>query len=106
MIFERKSLSDLFGTMGKGYDRFKREILLAKKLGIRLIIIIEKPIETVFKGYSRSKLSGECVVRKLFTIFIKYDVFPVFCRNKEESSRYIYEFYCSIGRLLKKGIKS
>ena len=25
-FFERKSIGDLFGTMGKGYKRFKREI--------------------------------------------------------------------------------
>ena len=103
IIFERKSISDLFGTLGRGYKRFKNEIMLAKTLGIRLVLIIEKPLGTVLKGYEKSDLSGESVIRKLFTLMVKYDVFPVFCKDREEMSRYIYEFYCSIGRLMKKG---
>jgi len=105
VIFERKALGDLFGTMGKGYARFKKEISKAEGLGIRLILIIEKPMSTVLKGYDRSYLSGLSIIRKLFTLWIKYDLTPVFCKDREECARYIYEFYCSIGRLKVKPTK-
>jgi len=99
VVFERKSISDLFGTMGKGYERFKKEIELAKELDIRLILIVDKPLTTVLKGYEKSDILGVSIVKKLFTLWIKYDLTPVFCKDREESARYIYEFFCAIGRL-------
>jgi len=103
VIFERKSKNDLFGTMGKGYKRFKREIELAKELNIRLIIIIEATMTSVLKGYEKSDLSGISIIRKLMTLWIKHNVYPVFCKDKDEMGLYIYEFFSSIGRLTMKG---
>lgn len=105
IIFERKSISDLFGTMGKGYKRYKKEVERANQNGIKLIMIIEKPLSTVLKGYEKSDLTGDSVVMKLFTIWIKYGVYAVFCKDRDEMSRYIYEFYCAIGRLMVKQSK-
>jgi ERCC4-type nuclease len=101
--FERKSKGDLFNTMGRGYARFKREIELAKELNIRLIIIIEATMTSVLKGFEKSDLSGISIIRKLMTLLIKYNVYPVFCKDRDEMGLYIYEFFSSIGRLTMKG---
>jgi ERCC4-type nuclease len=101
--FERKSKGDLFNTMGRGYARFKREIELAKELNIRLIIIIEATMTSVLKGFEKSDLSGISIIRKLMTLWIKHNIYPVFCKDREEMSLYIYELFSSIGRLTMKG---
>ena len=96
--FERKSIGDCFGTMTQGHDRFKREIERAKDYEVKLIIIIEGTLTKVLKGYEHSKVEGSSIVKTLFTFWEKYDVMPVFCKDREECSRYIYEFYTAIGR--------
>jgi len=101
--FERKRKGEIFQTLGKNYKRFKREIELAKELNIRLIIIIEATMTSVLKGYEKSDLSGISIIRKLMTLWIKHNVYPVFCKDKDEMGLYIYEFFSSIGRLTMKG---
>ena len=105
VYFERKNISDLFGTMGKGYPRFKKEIQRAKDTNVKLILIIEGSMTKVLKGVKYSKMRGTSVVKKLFTLWFKYGLVPVYCQNREDMSRYIYEYYCKIGELRSKGIE-
>ncbi len=100
IIFERKSIGDLFGTLGQGYERFKRELLRAKELDLKLILIIEGTLGKVLKGYEPSEIKGISIVKKLFTLFIRYNLMPVFCKDREECSKYITEFYLALGRNL------
>jgi len=95
--FERKSINDLYGTMGGGYPRFKRELLRAKELQIRLFLIIEGSMTKVAKGHNRSAMSGETMIKKLMTLWIRYDLYPIFCKDRAEAVQYIYSFFCSIG---------
>lgn len=99
VFFERKSLADTYGTLGKGHDRFKRELERAKNLNIRLILIIECSFTKVLKGYERSSISGETMIKMLMTMFLKHNLYLVFCKDREEAARYIYEFYSAIGRM-------
>jgi len=101
MFFERKSLSDLFGTMGKGNKRFRAEVARCFADGKQMTIIIEKPLESVWRGYKRSMLSGKQVTRTLFTLFVKYDINFVFCKNRAEMSLYISEYFYSWMKNLK-----
>jgi len=102
LIFERKSINDLYGTLGNGYKRFKKEIIRAKENNIRLVIVIEGSMLKVSKGIKMSDMSGTLIIKRLFTLWIKHDVCMVFCNSREEMASYIYETYCAIGRLLKK----
>ena len=99
VFFERKSLGDLFGTMGKGYPRFKRSLLRAKELKFKLILLVEATLTKVLKGYTHSTMTGISIVRKLMTLQIKYDMDFQFCKDRGEMSRYITEYYCALGRL-------
>ena len=96
--FERKSIGDLFGTMGSGYERFKKEIERAKDYEVRLILIIEGSMFKVLKGYEPSSLKGSSVVKKLFTLWVRYNVMPVFCKDRDDMTNYITEFFLAIGR--------
>jgi len=44
---ERKSLSDLCGTLSGGFERLKREIERAKEMSSYLIICVEEPIKAI-----------------------------------------------------------
>ena len=103
IVFERKSLGDLFGTMAGGYPRFKQEIERATARGWRLIIIVEEPLSAVYDGYSYSMMNGDSCVQKLFTLWLKYNVMPVFCNSRYEAVAYIRELYEAVGRCWKLG---
>ena len=100
--FERKSMSDLFGTMGKGYSRFKREILRAREADCCLILIVEGSLREVWGGVRRSHLRGDSVVKKMFTLLVKYELYPVFVNDRAEMARYILEFYYAVNRWMKR----
>jgi ERCC4-type nuclease len=104
IIFERKSLSDLFGTLGSGMDRFKKEINRAHDQGFKLIIIIETTIDKILEGYKKSKMSGLGILRTLFTLKIKHNIDFICCKNREEMALYISEYFYSYAKnLIKKG---
>ena len=98
VIFERKSLADLFGTMTSGYQRFKREMLAAKRQGWTLILIVEASMTDVYNGFTHSSLSGQSCVQKVFTLWLRYGLRPVFCQDRDEAAAFIVETYEAIGR--------
>ena len=95
VVFERKNLGDLFGTLGKGMNRFKKELNRASKDEVALIIIIEVDLLKILKGYKYSKMKGLSVIRTLFTLMLKHRVPFVTCKNRKEMELYIVEFFSS-----------
>jgi len=95
VVFERKSISDLYGTLSQGYERFKREIERAKESNTQLIIIVEASLSKVLKGVKFSQRTPESIVYQIFTIWVRYGVMTVFCKDSEECSEYITQFYIS-----------
>ena len=100
--FERKAIGDLFGTMTQGHKRFKREIERATDAGITLTLIIEGTLSDVLQGVPFSQFDGDACVRKLMTLYVRYGIQPVFCKDRIEMVRFIYESFCAIGRNYKK----
>ena len=98
IYFERKSLPDLFGTLTHGYERFRKEIKRAKDNGIQLHIIIEGSFTKVLFGIEHSQRPGISVIKQLFTIWVEYGVFPIFCKNREEMAQYITEYFIAVGK--------
>ena len=98
VYFERKSLTDLFGTLGEGYERFKKEIVRAKETDKKIIIIVEKCLLAVARGCERSYRSGDAILTQLFTLRQRYGLETVFCSNRNECAEYITQFYLSVGR--------
>lgn len=93
IVFERKSIADLYGTLSAGYERFRREIDRAKKNNIRLIIIVEGTLSKVLKGYCHSSRNAISIVYQLFTLRARHNIETVFCKDREEMSEYISQFY-------------
>lgn len=93
IVFERKSINDLYGTLSQGYDRFRKEIERAKEQNTKIIIIVEGSLNRILMGTTFSKRTPESIVYQLFTLRVRYDVETVFCSNREEMAEYITQFY-------------
>ena len=98
LSFERKSIGDLFGTMTHGYDRFKREYERAAADKAQLVLIIEGRLIDVYMGYEHSQYKGDSMLKKLFTLWVKYDIIPVFCDSRRAMVRFIEETFDAIQR--------
>ena len=101
VVFERKSISDLFGTLTSGYERFKRELERSKENNFKIILIIEGTLSEVLVGAPHSSVRGESIVKTMFTLWMKYDLVPVFCPNRSEMRRFMLETWSAIGRNFK-----
>lgn len=95
VFFERKGLSDLFGTLGKGSARFREEIRRCFDDGYKLVIIIERPLGAIKTGARHSTIPGSSIIRTLFTLSLKYNIDFVCCNSRAEMELYIREFYYS-----------
>jgi len=93
---ERKSLQDLFGTLGKGHDRFKKELERAKSLDY-FAIIVEGSYDQIktkkFPGAYHSKMKGYVVASILMKIHLKYGV-PVFFAEDKKQAKNLVKDLC------------
>lgn len=93
VIFERKSIGDLFGTLTFGYERFRRQIQKAATMQISMIIAIEGSKEKVLKGYSHSQRDPESILVQLETIRRKYGIEHIFFPSRISMANYIVDYY-------------
>lgn len=98
IVFERKGLGDLFGTMGAGYERYKKEMGRAKDANVKLILLIEGTYTDVWNGTERSQISGESMIKKLHTLYVKYDHEFWFCESRRVMARRIVDTYSAVQR--------
>jgi ERCC4-type nuclease len=105
IIFERKSIPDLFGSLSKGYKRFKRELMKAKQSNKELIIIIEGTTQNILDGTPYSQVDGLRILRTLLSLYDRYQISHVFCRDRREMAVYVAEMFCARGRTRAKGNK-
>lgn len=101
IFFERKSLGDLYGTLGKGMERFKKEIERAKEDGSQLIIIVEACFAEVLYGYEYSRMEGDAIIKTLMTLWVKHDIPHILCNDRDDMKRTILEMFSAVGRNFK-----
>ena len=93
VVFERKGIGDLFGSLTYGYDRFRRMFERAAKANYKVIIAIEGTREKVLNGYPHSARDPESVIKQLETINNKYGVAHIFFPSRIAMSHYICNYY-------------
>ena len=101
LVIDRKqNLNELCSNVGQQHDRFRRELELANRLGIQLIILCEhggevKSLRDVFYWVNpRLKkapgaMTGQRLYRALRTIQHRYGVDVQFCSKQETGKRII-----------------
>jgi len=96
IAIERKSPSDLFGTLGKGHKRFAREIERAKDFD-HFIILCEASFTDVinknFEGAHYSSMRGDVIIQICYTLTMKYGVTVLFCNGRTEASSIIRNLF-------------
>jgi ERCC4-type nuclease len=93
IVFERKNISDLYGSLSGGYSRFKLEMERAKEQNLQLIIIVEANLSRVLCGVPYSQRTPESIVYQIFTLRARYDIETVFCKDRDEVSEYITQYF-------------
>lgn len=71
IAIERKSLGDLFGTVGQGRERFEREIIRASRLRY-FGIMVEASFDQVLAGAPHSQMNPVAVVASLHCWELRY----------------------------------
>ena len=107
VVFERKSIADLFNSFSGGYDNEKAKIMRAKEAGQKFILAIEGTISEVLQGHEyrkdgeihRSKKDGLSQIRQLCTLQRKYGIEVMFFDSRKEMAFYIQEYFLAGARL-------
>ena len=104
---ERKALTDLFGTLSTGYERFCREIERAQAAGFYLVVVVESSMQSINDHIKmlRSKfvyISPEYVFHNLRAICQNYDnVQFLFVNDRAEAVEAIERIFQSNGEFKK-----
>lgn len=106
IIFERKGLGDLFSTLTLGHQRFKQEIARAADMKIKLILAIEGTSDEIEMGTPYSSFKGASMLRKLQTLWLRYDLPHLFFSSRGSMARYIVSFYKAFGYNFKRDRRS
>lgn len=107
IAIERKSPTDLFGSMFSGHKRFKKE--LEKSIGYEFfMILIEFPYTGVknktFDGSYYCKQQGHSLMSMLWTLKHKYHIDFMFSNSRIESSTILKDCFNSYIILKRKKI--
>ena len=106
IVFERKEVFEIFGTLSKGFSRFKKELLRAKNKELQVIILVNGSLNKVLQGSPFSKRSPESIVKQIFTLMIKYNIWTAFMASKEEMAEFIYQYALAYARARNKVAKT
>lgn len=96
IVFERKSLNDLVGTLTTGRERFIREL---EKLADceYAAIIIEASYGAVLGPYKYSKMPSHKIIGQLQMYQVRFDIDVIFAGSRQHSTeiimRKIGQFY-------------
>lgn len=93
VFFERKSISDLWGTVSKGYERFCRELERAKEQDAYIVVVVDYLFSKAMSyNYNKkfSKASSEFIFSRIRDILQKYEnVQFVFSGDRKRSPELI-----------------
>jgi ERCC4-type nuclease len=82
ICIERKSLSDLVGCVGKGRDRFKRELKRMQAYKCRAVVV-EATYKRIIGGNWRGKVKPEQVLGSIASWGVRYNVEFIFAGDAE-----------------------
>jgi len=94
IAIERKSLSDLFGTLGGGHNRFKNELMQAQDLDYFAIVIdgtLEQIQKKDFPKSYKSRMQGYVIIKQLFSISVRYKIPVFFAADRKEGKKIVKE---------------
>jgi hypothetical protein len=101
-FIERKSLSDFYGTLTGGYERFRRELERAKEAEAYLIVLVESSFESVASFIYQPQVRGKIKIAPEFVYHNMRELikdFPnvqfLFVDGRKEAVRVIEKIFAS-----------
>lgn len=88
MVFERKSINDLVGTLTAGRDRFVRECHQLSRYRFAAIVIEGHEAEVRMHQY-RSQVPPQSILGTLTALQYRYGVHVIWAGDREHSAEYI-----------------
>ena len=97
-VDRKQNVLELINNVTQDHERFKREVILAQELGIKLIVLVEENFSNVFalkywkpkiwkygpnKGKPVSQMKGETLMKILLTMQNRYGVEFRFCKKED-----------------------
>ena len=91
IVIERKhNLDEICGNFTVNRERFEREMLRAKAIGIKMFLIIENATwSDVYLGNYRSKLDPKSLIASLMSWQVRYNLTIIFC-EPENTGKLIF----------------
>ena len=103
IMFERKSLPDLFSTLSNedGIRRHKTKLEKATVMDCKLYLIIDGTLSDAYEGVTHTQVEPKPLVKRIFTFKVKYGFHPIFCQSPKEMVDYMIETWEAFGRNFK-----
>lgn len=89
ICIERKSLADLFQTLGRGRKRFERELLRMSKYD-HSEIVIEGDLRAIFQDPPLTQMRPKSVYRSLIALSQRHNVKVWPCPHRSFAEKHIY----------------
>ena len=103
IFLERKTIGDLWGTLGANYERFLRELERAKSHKVKYLVI-EGTLAEVSAGYAYSKLPPENIHAKLISLQVKHGVHVIFAGRLDKAREYVRLLLAKLFKYCEEGI--
>lgn len=99
---ERKSISDLYLSLGKNKERFMREVDRMQEIPYRFIVI-DGTLDETMKGNRFSKLTSKYISSFLFKLQLIYGIHVLFLGKGEKGREFVRELLIKAHRLYEEG---
>lgn len=91
LVIERKSLSDLLGTISKGLERFCKELIRGEEKNTNILIVVEskfaQAISFNFLPHIKSRATPEFIFNRIRELIQNYpNIQFVFCDGRKQAS--------------------
>ena len=90
ITIERKSLTDLFGTVGKGRKRFEAELQRMVEYRFAAVVVEADWVTVLRHPPTRSRLNPKTIYTSVIAWQIRYGVHFWFCPNREFAQKTTY----------------
>jgi len=102
IVVEKKSLSDLLGTISKGFERFHRELNRAEEKNTKVLVVVDTKFSSVlsfnYLPHIHSKCSPEFIFSRIRELIQNYpNIQFIFCDGRKQASD-ITHFALSYGK--------
>ena len=102
VAIERKSASDLFGTLGKNHKRFNREIDRAKDYDYFAVVVEANYSDIKYKNFENAfycKIPGYIISQICMTLKLKHGIDFIFCKDRKEAKDLIRDLLFAYSKL-------